>query len=164
MIYLCYKSSSTVCVSIPIQGWHLSIETWPSEVGSLQDRIRAHVDCRTWPLETGKPIGKIFSTTSLSKDLLPLFSSQLIQIFPFSETIPLSPFDHTKIRLMRPLQEVQDIRQLRPLRNEEDFTERYNNGNYNGWRIWRLGEFEGSEEFPDWYDLGKLPLWNLSDY
>ena len=27
------------------------------------------------------------------KDLLPLFSSELIQIFPFSETIPLSPFD-----------------------------------------------------------------------
>ena len=33
---------------------------------------------------------------------------------PFSETIHLSPFDHTKIRLMRPLQEVQDIGQLRP--------------------------------------------------
>ena len=31
---------------------------------------------------------------SLSKDLLPLFSSELIQIFPFSETIPLFPFDH----------------------------------------------------------------------
>ena len=27
-----------------------------------------------------------------------------------------------KIRLMRPLQEVQDIGQLRPLWNEEDFT------------------------------------------
>ena len=27
VIYLCYKSSSTVCVSIPIQGWHLSTET-----------------------------------------------------------------------------------------------------------------------------------------
>ena len=26
------------------------------------------------------------------KDLLPLFSSELIQIFPFSETIPLFPF------------------------------------------------------------------------
>ena len=55
------------------------------------------------------------------KDLLPLFSSELIQIFPFSETIPLSPFGHSKIRLMRPLQEVQDIGQLRPLRNEEAF-------------------------------------------
>ena len=55
------------------------------------------------------------------KHLLPLFSSELIQIFPFSETIPLSLFDHTKIRLMRPLQEVQDIGQLRPLRNEEYF-------------------------------------------
>ena len=36
------------------------------------------------------------------------------------------------IRLMRPLQEVQDIKQLRPLRNEEDFTIHYDNGNYNG--------------------------------
>ena len=52
---------------------------------------------------------------SFQKDLLPLFSSELIQIFPFSETIPLSPFDHMKIRLMRPLQGVQDIGQLRPL-------------------------------------------------
>ena len=82
-------------------------------------------------LEIGKPIGKIFSTTSFSKDLLPLFSYELIQIFPFSETIPLFHFDHSKIRLMRPLQEVQDIGQLRPLRNEEGFTEHYNDGNYN---------------------------------
>ena len=65
------------------------------------------------------------------KDLLPLFSSELIQKIPFSETIPLSPFDHTKIRLMRPLQEVQDIGQLRPLRNEGDSTVHLNNGNYN---------------------------------
>ena len=69
---------------------------------------------------------------SFQKNLLPLFSSKLIQIFLFSETIPLSPFDHGKIRLMRPLQEGQDIGQLRPLRNEEDFTVHYNNGNYNG--------------------------------
>ena len=66
------------------------------------------------------------------KDLLPLFSSELIQKFPFSETIPLFPFDHTKIRLTRPLQEVQDIGQLRPLRNEEYFSVHLNNGNYNG--------------------------------
>ena len=65
---------------------------------------------------------------------------------------------------MRPLQEVQDIGQLRPLQNKEDFTEHYNNGNYNGWRLRRLGEFEGSEEFPGLYDLGRLPLWNLADY
>ena len=66
-------------------------------------------------LETGKPIAKIFLYNfPFQKDLLPLFSSELIQIFPFSETIPLSPFDHTKIRLMRPLQEVQDIGQLGP--------------------------------------------------
>ena len=84
-------------------------------------------------LETGKPIGKDFSLQlSFQKDLLPLFSSKLIQIFPFSETIPLSPFDHAKIRLMRPLQGVQDIGQLRPLWNEEDFTVHYTNGNCNG--------------------------------
>ena len=40
----------------------------------------------------------------------------------------------------------------------------YNNGNCNGLRLRRLGEFEGSEEFPDWYSLGKLPLRNLADY
>ena len=53
------------------------------------------------------------------------FTSLLFRAYskiPFSETIPVFPFDHTKIRLMRPLQEVQDIGQLRPLRNEEDFT------------------------------------------
>ena len=83
---------------------------------------------------------------------------------PFSETIPPFPCDHSKIRLMRPLQEGPDIGQLRPLRNEGDLTVHLNNGNYNGWRLRILGEFEGSEEFPDWYDLGKLPLWNLSDY
>ena len=66
-------------------------------------------------LETGKPIGKDFLYNFLfKKDILPPFSSELIQIFPFSETIPLSPFDHSKIRLMRPLQEVQDIGQPRP--------------------------------------------------
>ena len=78
----------------------------------------------------------------------------------FSETIPLSPFDHTKIRLMRPLQEVQDIGQLRPLQNEEYFL-----------CIWimetttvedrRQVEFEGSEEFPDLYDLGMATLLEL---
>ena len=149
MIYLYYKSLCTLCVSIPIQGWHLSTETWLSEVGSLQDGIRAHVDCRTWPLETGNPIGKIFSTTYFFKDLLPLLFSELYQIFPFSETIPLSPFDHTRIRLLGPLQVGQDIGQPRPLQNEEDFTDHYNIGNFNGWRLRRLGEFEGNEEFPD---------------
>ena len=48
------------------------------------------------------------------KNLLPLFSSELIQIFPFSETIPLSPFNPSRIRMMRPLQEGLDIGQLRP--------------------------------------------------
>ena len=28
----------------------------------------------------------------------------------------------------------------------------------------RQVECEGSEEFPDLYDLGRLPLWNLTDY
>ena len=28
----------------------------------------------------------------------------------------------------------------------------------------RQVEFEGSEEFPNLYDLGRLPLWNLADY
>ena len=28
----------------------------------------------------------------------------------------------------------------------------------------RQVEFVGSEEFPDLYDLGRLPLWNLADY
>ena len=28
----------------------------------------------------------------------------------------------------------------------------------------RQVEFEGSEEFADLYDLGRLPLWNLADY
>ena len=52
------------------------------------------------------------------------FTSLLFRAYskiPFSENISLSPFDHTKIRLMRPLQEVQDIGQLRPLWNKEDF-------------------------------------------
>ena len=28
----------------------------------------------------------------------------------------------------------------------------------------KTGRIEGSEEFPDVYDLGRLPLWNLADY
>ena len=101
---------------------------------------------------------------SLQKDLLPLISSEFIQNFPLVRPYPFPLFDHSKIPLMRPPQEVQDIGQLRPLRNEEDFTVHYNNGNYNGWRLRRLGEFEGPVEFPDLYDLGRLPLWNLTDY
>ena len=149
-----------MCVSIPIQGWHLSTETWPSEVGSLQDGIRAHVDCRTWPLETGKPIGKIFSKNSFSKDLLLLFSYELIQKFLFSETIPFSSFYHsTDEATPRSTR----YRTTETIRNEEYFP-----------CIWisettmvedrRQVEFEGSEEFPDLYDLGRLPLWNLTDY
>ena len=83
-------------------------------------------------LETGKPIGKIFLYNLLfQKDLLPLFSSELIQIFPFSETILLSPFDHedstdeTTPRSTRYLTN-------KTIRNDEDFTIHYDNGNYNG--------------------------------
>ena len=66
-------------------------------------------------LETGKPIAKIFLYNfPFQKDLLPLFSSKLIQIFPLVRPYPFSPFDHPKIRLVRPLREVQDIGQLRP--------------------------------------------------
>ena len=84
-------------------------------------------------LETGKPIAKIFLYNfPFQKDLLPLFYSELIQKFPLVRPYPFSPFDHPKIRLVRPLQEVQDIGQLRPLRDEEDFIVHYNNGNYNG--------------------------------
>ena len=58
---------------------------------------------------------------SFKKYLLPLFSSELIQKFPLVRPYPFPLFDHTKIRLMRPLQEVQDIGQLRLLWNKEDF-------------------------------------------
>ena len=54
-----------LCVSaIPIQGWHLSTETWPSEVGSLQDGIRAHTDCRTRPLAKGKGYSSLLISNS----------------------------------------------------------------------------------------------------
>ena len=79
-------------------------------------------DPRNWQAHRKEFYLKLY----FQKDLLPLFPSKFVQIFPFSETIPLSLFDHTKIRLMRPLQEVQDIGQLRPLRNEEYFTEHWN--------------------------------------
>ena len=103
-----------MCVSIPIQGWHLSTETWPFEVGSLQDGTRAHVDCRTWPLETGKPIGKIFLYNLLFKRIF--YLSSLLSLFKYSLLVRLYPFPllTTKIRLMRPLQEVQNIGQPRP--------------------------------------------------
>ena len=75
-------------------------------------------DPRNW-----QAIAKIFLYNfPFQKDFLPLFSSELIQKIPFSATIPFFPFDHSRIRLMRPLQEVQDIGQLILLRNEEDFT------------------------------------------
>ena len=46
---------------------------------------------------------------SFQKNLLPLFSSELIQIFLSSDTIPLSLFDHTKIRLMTPLCRIESM-------------------------------------------------------
>ena len=77
--------------------------------------------------------------------------------------MPLSPFDHSKIPLMRPLQEVQDIRQVRPfgmkrilpyimIMETTTVEDR------------RQVEFEGSKELPDLCDLGRQPLWNLTDY
>ena len=63
------------------------------------------------------------------------FTSSFLSFIKYSLFVslyPFSPFDYMKIRVLRPLQEVQDIGQLRPLRNEEDFTVYYNNGNYNG--------------------------------
>ena len=115
-------------------------------------------------LETGKPIGRIFCETFFFKKTF--YLSSLLSLFKYSLLVRPYPFSHvtTKIRLMRPLQEVQDIGQLWPLRNEEYFTVHYGNGNYDGWRLRRLGEFDGSEEFLDLYDLGRLPLWNLADY
>ena len=113
-------------------------------------------------LETGKPIAKIFLYNfPFRKDLLSLFSSELIQKFPFSETISLFPLEHSKIQRMRPLQEVQDMGPLRPHQNEEDFTVYYNDGNYNGWRFRRLGEFEGPVEFSRFVWPRKAPLMEL---
>ena len=109
-------------------------------------------------LETGKPIAKIFLYNfPFQKDLLHLFSSELIQIFPFNETIPLFPFDHSKIRRMRPPQEVQDIGQPRPLQNEEDFTIHYDNGRLQQLKTPKTRRIGGYEEFPDLYDLVRLP-------
>ena len=92
------------------------------------------------------------------------YLSSLLSLFKYSLRLYPFPFFTTRIRVMRPLQEGQDIGQPRPLRNEGDSTVHLNNGNYNSWGLRRLGEFEGSEEFPDFYDLGRLPLWNLTDY
>ena len=106
VIYLCYKSSSTVCVSIPIQGWHLSTETWSIRVGSYK-MVSEHMltvgrDPRNWQAHS-----KDFSLQlSLSKRSFTSLLFWAYSKFPFSETIPLSPFDHTKIQLMRPLHEL----------------------------------------------------------
>ena len=95
---------------------------------------------------------RVFSLSSL----LSLFKYPLL-VIPY----PLFPFNHTEIRLMRSLQEVQDIGQVRSFRNDEDFTMHYNNGNYNGWRLWRLGEFEGPVEFSRFVWPRKAPLMEL---
>ena len=65
-------------------------------------------------LETGKPIAKIFLYNFPFQKIFYLSSLLSLFKFPFSETIPPFPFDHSKIRLTRPLQEVPDIGQLRP--------------------------------------------------
>ena len=70
-----------------------------------------------------------------------------------------------KIRLTRPLQEVQDIGELRPLWNKEDF--------YRTLQWWKLQRLKTPKSrriwrpcriIPDLYDLGRHPLWNLADY
>ena len=83
----------------------------------LEHMLTVGRDPRNW-----QALAKIFLYNfPFQKDLLPLFSSELIQIFPLVRLYPFSPFDPSKIRLMRPLQGVQDIGQLRPLWNERGF-------------------------------------------
>ena len=65
---------------------------------------------------------------------------------------------------MRPLQEVQDIRPVRPFGMKRILPYIMIMETTTGEDFRRLGEFEGSEESPDLYDLGRLPLWNLADY
>ena len=86
-----------------------------------------------------------------------------MQTFPLSETIPFFLLDHSKIRRIRPLQEVQDIGQLRPFGMKRILPYIMIMETTTGEEFRRLGEFEGFEEFPDLYDLGKHPLWNLAD-
>ena len=95
-------------------------------------------------LETGKPIAKIFLYNfPFQKDLLPLFSSELIQKFPFSETIPLFPFDHMKDSTDETTPRCTRYRTTKTTSEWRVFSMHLNNGNYNGWRpktsrIWRL--------------------------
>ena len=126
----------------------------------LEHMLTIGRDPRTWQAHRKR----FFSTTFPFKKIFYLSSLLSLFKFLFSETIPLSPFDHSKIPLMRPLQEVQDIRQLRPLWNKEDFYRAFQWQKLQWWRLRRLGEFEGFEEFPDLYDLGRHPLWNMADY
>ena len=58
---------------------------------------------------------KIFLYNFLFKRIF--YLSSLLSLFKYSLFVrpcPFFPFDHSKIRLMRPLQEVQDIRPVRP--------------------------------------------------
>ena len=104
---------------------------------------------------------------SLSKDLLPLFSSELIQISPFSETIPLFPFwphedstDETTPRSTR-------YRTTKTTSEWRVFSVHLNNGNYNGWRpktsriwrLWRIPRFVWPRK-ATLMELGRL--WKLS--
>ena len=101
-------------------------------------------DPRNWQAHRKDFLKKTF----LFKKIFYLSSfPSLIQIFPFSETIPSFLLDHSKIRRMRPLQEVQDIGQLRPFWNEEDFIVHNDNGKLQRlktpktgriWRLWRI--------------------------
>ena len=64
---------------------------------------------------------------------------------------------------MRPLQEVHDIRQVRPfgIKRILPYIMIMETTTMKTLKIRRIG---GSEESPDLYDLGILPLWNLADY
>ena len=119
-------------------------------------------------LETGKPIAKIFLYNfSFQKDLLPLFSSELIQKFPLVRLYPFFPLwphedstDETTPRSTR-------YRTTKTTSKWRVFSVHLNNGNYNGWRpktsriwrLWRIPKFVWPRK-ATLMELGRL--WKLS--
>ena len=103
---------------------------------------------------------------SFQKHLLPLFSSELIQIFPFSETIPLSPFDpedstdETTPRSTR-------YRTIKTTWNKKDFyrslqwrkIQRWRLRRLRIWRLWRISRLVWPRK-ATLMELGRL--WKLS--
>ena len=80
-------------------------------------------------LETGKPIAKIFLYNfPFQKDLLPLFTFELIQIFPLVRPYPFPPFDHED-STDETTPRSTGYQTSKTIRNEEDFTIHYDNGN-----------------------------------